>query len=124
MWDARDFDCRMRFIGTNHDVGIRCRGSVRQAISILRSDLPLVDGIVAGQIVIAAIIIWVENHDTPISIVKIAMETIAGTGYEMGAAPVRAKSRSALKMPPGCLGSSFRRQAREHGQKKLPSKSS
>ena len=57
MWDASDADCRMRFIGTNHDIGIRCRGSVRQAIRILRSYLPLVDGIVARQIVIAAIIV-------------------------------------------------------------------
>lgn len=82
MWDAGDVDCRMRFIGTNYDIGIRCRGSVRQTINILRSHLALVDGIVARQIVIAAIIVWVENHHTLISIVEMAMETVAGSGYE------------------------------------------
>src|SRR5271157_3483149 len=117
MWDASDVDCRMRFIRANHDVGIRCRGSVRQAVSILRSYLPLVDGIVARQIVIVAIIVWVENHDTPFSIVEMAMETIAGSGYETSATRVRTKSRSVLKMTPGCLRACFRCRDREYRQK-------
>src|ERR1700736_6532608 len=104
MWDASDADCRMRFIGTNHDIGIRCRGSVRQAIRILRSDLPLVDGIVARQIIIAAIIERIVNHDTSISVVEMAMKITAGPGNEMSAAQVRAESKSVLKMPPWLLG--------------------
>jgi hypothetical protein len=46
-----------------------------------------------------------------------AMKITAGPGNEMSAAQVRAESRSVLKMPPGCLGSCFRRHAREHRQK-------
>src|ERR1700759_1756114 len=48
MWNASDADCRMRYIGTNHDLGIRCRPSVRQVLSNLRSYLPLVNSMPPG----------------------------------------------------------------------------
>src|ERR1700693_1023628 len=48
LWNASNVNRGMRFIGTDHDVGIRCRRSVGQALSVLRSYLPLVNGIIAG----------------------------------------------------------------------------
>ena len=37
MWNAGDANCRTPFIGSNHHVGVRCRRSEGQALSMLRS---------------------------------------------------------------------------------------
>ena len=86
MWDAGDVDCRMRFIGTDHEVGVRCSGAYGR-LSVLGRYLPLVDGIVARQIGVVATVVWVENHDTTISVVETGTEIVAGSGYEMECRP-------------------------------------